>query len=155
MPGDFVQIDAFCHEIGAHLSGMRLEWAGIRCFYNDEHIVAINWLLSFAVGRVKLAVAAADAGRAVEILREEPSAATAPDKSIVYDPALPRCPQCESPDVYPVKVNRRLSYALWLAIGGPIPIPSRKWRCIDCGYEWKPGRGWTLPNDLGDTEAMV
>lgn len=139
MPGDFVQIDAFTHEIDAHLSGMRLEWAGIRCFYYDEHVVAVNWLYSFAVGRVKLKVAAADAERAIEILREPP-AATVPDKSVTYDPALPRCPQCESPDVYPEKVNRRLSYALWLLVGGPIAIPTKSWKCIDCGHRWKPQR---------------
>jgi len=143
MPGNFTQIDAFGHEIEAHLSGMRLEWAGIRCFYFDEHVVAVNWLYSFAVGRVKLTVAAGDARRAVEILREKPAAATVLEDSTIYDPAHTRCPQCESPDVYPEKVNRRLSYALWLVLwlalgGGPIPIPSRKWKCIDCGRRWKP-----------------
>ncbi len=141
MPSDFVQIDAFTHEIEAHLSGMRLEWAGVRCYYYDEYVVALTWHYSFAVGRVKLKVAAADAERAVEILREPP-AATVPDKSVTYDPVLPRCPQCASPDVYPEKVNRRLSYALWLLLtslgGGPIAIPSRKWECIGCRHKWKP-----------------
>lgn len=139
MPAEFVHIGAFGHEIEAHLSGMRLEWAGIRCFYFDEHVVAVNWLYSFAVGRVKLTVAGGDARRAVEILREKPSAATVSEGPITYDPALPRCPQCDSPDVYPEKVNRRLAYAFWLLLGGPIPIPSRKWKCIDCGRRWKPG----------------
>ena len=137
MPGDFVRIDAFGHEIEAHLSGMRLEWAGIRCFYFDEHTIAVNWLYSFAIDRVKLTVSATDAERAVEILSEEPTAKV-PGKSVIYDPALPRCPQCDSPDVYPEKVNRRLSYAVWLLVGGPIAVPSRKWKCIDCGHRWKP-----------------
>ena len=110
---------------------------GIRCFYYDEHVVAVNWLYSFLVGRVKLIVPADDAERAVEILREPPAAPVL-DTSVTYDPALPRCPNCESPDVYPVKVNRRLSYALWLAGCGPIAIPTRKWECIDCRHKWIP-----------------
>ncbi len=133
----FVQVGTFGHEIEAHLCGMWLEWAGIKCFYFDEHIIAVNWLYSFAVGRVKLIVPATDAERAVEILSKEPVATTLEDR-ITYDPSLPRCSQCDSPDVYPEKVNRRLSYALWLLLGGPIPIPTRKWRCIDCGHRWKP-----------------
>ena len=141
MPSDFAQIDVFTQEIEAHLSGMRLEWEGIRCFYYDEYIVALTWHYSFAVGRVKLMVAAADAERAVEILKEPPTM-TVPDELVAYDPALPRCPQCASPDVYPEKVDRRLSYALWLLLTsiscGPIAIPSKKWECIDCRHQWKP-----------------
>ena len=142
MPGDFVQIDAFGHEIEAHLSGMRLEWAGIKCFYFDEYTVAFFWLYSFAIGRVKLTVLAGDAEKAIEILAEKPPAMV-PDESATYDPTLPRCPHCASPDVYPEKINRRLSYALWLALFawiscGPIAIPTRSWKCIDCGRRWKP-----------------
>jgi hypothetical protein len=52
----------------AQLARGLLESSGIECFLADDNLVGINWLLSNAVGNVKLQVREADAEAALEIL---------------------------------------------------------------------------------------
>jgi hypothetical protein len=54
----------------AHAMRMRLEAAGIPVFLADELTVAMDWLLSNAIGGVKVQVAERDVPRAAEILAE-------------------------------------------------------------------------------------
>ncbi|MDR1226622.1 MAG: DUF2007 domain-containing protein [Prevotellaceae bacterium] len=59
-----------CHsanEIG--LIRSLLESEDIRCYVQDEYIAQVYPLYTGAIGGVKLQVAAADAGRAIEILK--------------------------------------------------------------------------------------
>jgi hypothetical protein len=49
-----------------------LEASGIECFLADENIVNVNWLLSNAVGNMKLQVRKEDAEAALEILDQPP-----------------------------------------------------------------------------------
>lgn len=136
MPGEFVQIGAFSHVIDAYLPKTRLEWLGIRCFVFDEHIVAVNWLYSLAVGRVKLKVSVADAERAAQILGEAPLPEDDPDYATA-DSESPRCPECNSSDVYFEKIWRRLSFVFLFFYGLPILIPRKRWLCTRCRHRWK------------------
>jgi hypothetical protein len=54
----------------AHAMRMRLEAAGIPVFLADELTIAMDWLLSNAIGGVKVQVAERHAPRAAEILDE-------------------------------------------------------------------------------------
>ncbi len=47
-----------------------LESAGIECFLTDENMVRINWLISNALGNMRLQVGEADAEAAIEILNQ-------------------------------------------------------------------------------------
>ena len=138
MDGEFVQVDAFIHLIDADLARARLEWHGIECFAFNENVVAVNWLYSLAIGGVKLKVSRADAVRAIEILQEEPGRVEVPHEAGTETQEDIVCPRCNSPDIFPERLLRRLVYASWLVLGMPLPIITRKWRCMDCRHLWKP-----------------
>lgn len=67
---DFIQIRAFDNYIQAHIALGRLQEEYINCYLKDENTVTIDPLLNYAVGGIKLMVAASQAQRALEILNE-------------------------------------------------------------------------------------
>jgi hypothetical protein len=138
MHGEFVQIDAFIHPIECELARTRLEWHGIECYAFDHNIIVFNWLYSLAVGMVKLKVSRADAERAVEILQQEPVRVEITHELVADAQGELFCPRCNSPDIFPERLHRRLVYLTWLAFGWPLPIITRKWRCMDCRHLWRP-----------------
>jgi len=133
MPERLVTVATFSRAMGAYLSKARLESEGIECFVVDEFTVTMNWLFSNAIGGVKLNVKESEAQRAAEILRQEPIST---DSTEIGEDGL-RCPKCDSPDVYYEKYSRRIFFASWLLLDVPFPFLKRKWRCRECGYEWK------------------
>lgn len=57
----------------AHLGRARLESEGITAVVADEHTISMQWMLSDALGGVRLRVQEADLARAEEILSEDRS----------------------------------------------------------------------------------
>ena len=135
MSEKLITIATFSQEIEAHLSKIRLESEGIECFIADEYIVTMNWLYSNAVGGVKLKVKESDVERTIEILRQEPVSTDSVGDRVSEDDNEPRCPKCNSLDVYYEKFSRRLVFASWLLLGVPFPFLKRKWKCRKCGYQ--------------------
>ncbi|NOR54258.1 MAG: DUF2007 domain-containing protein [Candidatus Aminicenantes bacterium] len=132
MPEKLITIATFSRVMEAHLSKARLESGGIECFLADEYIVIMNWLYSDAVGGVKLRVKASDVQRAVEILRQEPAST---DSGFAKDGFC--CPKCHSSDVYYEKYWRRAVFISWILLTVPFPFLKRRWKCRECGYQWK------------------
>jgi hypothetical protein len=66
--GELITIRKFQNPSEAVIAKGALESAGIECFLNDSNIVEIDWLLSIAVGYVKLQVRREDAEAALAIL---------------------------------------------------------------------------------------
>ena len=138
MADDLVQIAAYWNVIEASLPRARLEWRGIKCFLFDEHIVTVNWLYSLAVGGVKLKVKESDVEEAFEIIQEPPPAPIAEEDVVGEDSDEPYCPQCRSWAVYHEMFARQLVFASWILLQFPLPFLSRKWKCLKCGYRWRP-----------------
>jgi len=142
MPSEWVTIATYSQPVEAHLARTKLESEGIMCVVSDEHLVRVNWLLSNAVGGVKLRVPSWDAERAREVLRPrprlvvvaEPGGAGAPPDE---DDEEMICPRCRSFDVYRARFNRRAAGIFWLMFGFIVPWLDRRWLCKQCGYEWK------------------
>jgi hypothetical protein len=65
-----VTIATFDHPMKARLSHNALTEAGIQAVMNDESLVAMDWLLSNAVGGIKLQVREEDTERAVAALEQ-------------------------------------------------------------------------------------
>lgn len=129
----FVTIAAFSQSIDAHVLKTRLEDEGIECFLADEHLVSINWLLSDAVGGVRLKVWKEDAERALEIIESESvveGGGEGDDGATYYgsdveDQDEARCPVCNSTDVGPDGL---------LAALNPF---SNSYECRRCSHKWK------------------
>ena len=69
---EWVKVASFSQPFEAHLARTRLEAEGIACVVSDEYLVRVDWLLSNAIGGVKLMVPAGEAARAREALRPRP-----------------------------------------------------------------------------------
>lgn len=115
-------------------------------FLNDEFTVAANWLLSNAIGGVKLKVKESDARKAAEILQQEPVDIDSIelDEDIEADEDRLQCHKCNSSsDVCYEKYSRCTFFVFWMLLGIPFPFSKRKWVCKGCGHEWKERGGVT------------
>jgi Flp pilus assembly protein TadD len=52
-------------------------------------------------------------------------------------PAPAPCPNCGSLNVRYLPYAQRPAFVAWLLIGVPVPFPTRKWKCAQCGHEWR------------------
>ena len=67
-------IATFSKPEDAHLLRMHLESAGIQAFIQDENLIQLDWLLSNAVGGVRVQVADEDVETALEFLKADQGA---------------------------------------------------------------------------------
>jgi hypothetical protein len=103
----------------AHLAVARLESAGIKALIRDEYTVTNDWLISNAVGGVKIEVANEDWIEARTLLDLKPDSA-----------GMIICPHCGSHDIY----IRPLSAwgAICLLLKLPIPMKRASVDCRHC-----------------------
>jgi len=139
MSNNWITVARFSHPVEAHLARTRLECEGIVCVVADEYLVRVDWLLSNAVGGVKLMVPAWELARAREALRPRPYLVDVADLNACRDENDEEliCPRCRSYDVYFHRFDRRVASLFWLFAGFIVPWRSHKWVCKECGYEWK------------------
>lgn len=139
MSQDWVTVATFSHPVEAHLAKTKLESEGIACVVIDEYLVRVNWLLSNAIGGVKVMVPGWEADRARDALRPAPHLVVVADPEDAANPSHGDliCPNCRSYDVYFHRFSRRIAGVFWLFFGFIVPWLSRKWVCKQCGYEWK------------------
>ncbi len=112
-----IVIATFSQPMEAHLTKARLESEGVECFLDDELTVTTNWLLSNAIGGVKLKVKESDVEKAAEILQQEPVDIDSIefDEDMETDEDRLQCPKCNSSsDVYYEKYSRRTFFLFWM-----------------------------------------
>jgi hypothetical protein len=81
----------------AQVDVFALEQSGIPCYLENETIVAMDWLMSNAVGGIRLQVAAEDFENAKSILLENREQKKARAESLKDTWAVFRCPSCKIP----------------------------------------------------------
>jgi len=131
-----VAVASYASPVEAHLARGRLESAGIPAFVADEHIVAVHWLCSSAVGGVKVQVQLRDLDAARRILEAPAIRSSRSARFVTDDLAAPRCPRCGSLELER-RYARRLSLASALLLGFPLLWPRRRARCRTCGAHWR------------------
>lgn len=133
-------VAAFSDVYAAYIAKGRLEAEGIEANIIDEHLVAIDWTYSQAIGGVKVQVAERDFDLAVQILSSDQSPIdsaldTANEEEVFED----RCPECGSLSVSPQP------YSLWTVVSSvvsfflfdlPVFSARKRWVCNDCGANW-------------------
>jgi hypothetical protein len=141
-PLNLVTVATFSYPAEAYLASAKLESEGIQSTVADDYIVTIYWMLSNAIGGVKLQVREEDAETAAEVLRTPVQNAGSE-----FD-TEETCPECHSPEIQYETFNLRLIFACWLitdlfiphprpGTGFILPFLKRKWRCKVCGHQWK------------------
>jgi DNA-directed RNA polymerase subunit M/transcription elongation factor TFIIS len=135
---EFVVAGKYLHAYEAHIAKGLLESEGIPAEVQDEGIIGVHWLLSNAVGGVKLWVRQADLSKALEVLsRGEPEDGVS-DLTPEATEDEEACPRCGSKSVSFQKLSKRLG-GFSLILGIPIPVRRNRYRCDACGYSWKRG----------------
>jgi hypothetical protein len=82
MARELVTVARFDIPANAHIARNALEEAGIKAVIQDEQLVAMDYLLSLAVGGIKVQVWEEDAERAIAVLKSlRPAAGETPDES--------------------------------------------------------------------------
>jgi hypothetical protein len=115
----------------AHLAKSVLEAAGIDVELADEHVVAMNWTYSNAVGGVKALVPADRLDEAQALLDTSAVLEGAPE--IAADDVADSCPRCGSNECVSIGPATGLLIFSWLFIGVPLGWPVRRRICRQCG----------------------
>lgn len=110
-----------------------LDSAGIEGFLADDVMIRLDWLISNALGGIKMWVRGNEAREVRELL-----AAGIPETfevDGVGEYQQPKCPNCSSLDVSFEELNRKIAH-VGLLIGIPIPAVNHGWNCHACGHTW-------------------
>lgn len=126
-----VTIARFSHPEEAYLASAKLESEGICSFMADKHTITADWLVSNAIGGVRLQVRESEAAEAKRIL-------SLPQVDIQTTASTDEtCPKCSSADIKYERFSLRPIFISWLLTGFMLPFLKRKWRCNTCGHQWK------------------
>lgn len=138
-PSELVVVGAFSHPHEAHLACSALAAAGLDATVADAHIVAADWLVSNAVGGVKVLVRAEDAAEAHAVLestavvdRDDESRFGSGEQYVARS-----CPRCGSESIVRVTRGRRFAIASWLIAGVPLFPVWQQHQCRTCGLAFE------------------
>ena len=149
-PVEWVTVATFALAPQAQIARLMLESEGVECVLFDENLVATDWLMTNAVGGIKLQVPVTESVLARQLLARKNAPAPAdPDpapsgelsaEDAAGGPDTETCPACGSENVTHGRFSRRVAFASILLLGLPLPFLARGYRCDDCGHAWKPTR---------------
>jgi ribosomal protein S27AE len=129
-------VASFREPYQAHLAKGKLESEGIYAVVLDEHLVQINWILSQAIGGVKVQVSDEHLDRARVILKTEYKEELSATQEAQLQPAPEDvCPKCGSSSVSPKRYSRWFLIPSLLLLF-PIFFRRKQWVCNDCGATW-------------------
>lgn len=112
----------------AHIAWSRLDSEGIPAFVADEHTINMQWLLSDALGGVRLQVAEADVEAALAILAEDREQDLLEQEGV----DATRCPHCGSTDTEYQQIGRRWAFLVFIGLDFPL-FPVRDGiKCRQC-----------------------
>jgi len=132
-----VTIASYREPYEAHLFRSLLESHEIPAYVIHEHHVGLNWLYSDAIGGVKLQVEAEDREAALEVLLSEAGPLSDPGQELDSDTADDSaCPKCRSSSTLHTSTERRTK-AISLGVGVPFVWGRDRWKCMDCGHQWR------------------
>lgn len=128
--GNLCAVRQFLTLSEAMIAQSKLRSAGIDSLIAEQHMLTTNPHLLHAIGGARLMVDAQEAAAASEILND-------PIPSYIEIEGLgtyvqPRCPECFS-----LQISFGESDGTALAIGLPVSLPDKTWRCQLCGCRWQ------------------
>jgi hypothetical protein len=131
---ELVVVRTFSHPLDAYVACSALQAAGLLVRVADDHIVAVDWLYSNAVGGVKLVVRAHDLETAHSVLGTVASLLDDAESGGTGSSDEDVCPNCGSRASEVMTLGKRLAVWSWLIVGVPLFPVRRRTRCKDCGH---------------------
>ena len=129
----FAVVRTYSHAMEAQMARGALQAAGIDAQIADEHLVTQDWLLSNAVGGVRLQVPEADLESARRIIAEIDADAIRDEQRLI-------CPNCDSDETRyeppgPFK-KAFLVFAIIITGGFALLLRPAYKHCDACGAKW-------------------
>lgn len=118
----------------AEMAASKLESEDILVYLKDGDTVNMNWLLSNAVGGVKVQVAGGDLKKSKEIL-SIPITVDVSAEDNTED--VIACPRCLNENIQYEIRGRRWIFLTWALFGIPLLWPRKRLFCSRCGYWWR------------------
>jgi hypothetical protein len=121
-------VDRFFHPTDAHIAAGKLKSEGIPVFLLGINHASANWLISNALGGIRLQVPANHADVARQLLAE-----------IAKPDAIreAKCPKCGGTDTSAMSNSRKLAFLAIHLFSFPLPWRKRRRHCQSCGSEWE------------------
>ena len=133
-------VESFTGPMDAHLAKGRLEAEGITASVVHENHIWANWMLSHALGGVKLQVAESNIEVAKIILKQHTNGVFEESLSQEFnDIVVNSCPNCGTPEyVSSALVFSKIMLILTFGLFGVIyKIRKENHKCVKCGCKWK------------------
>jgi hypothetical protein len=125
---NWTTVDRFFHPTDAHIAAGKLESEGIPVFLLGINHASANWLLSNALGGIRLQVPARCANDARKLLAE---IATSDGEG------EPECPECRGSDTTAMSNSRKIAFLAVHLFSIPLPWQGNRRHCQSCGAEWE------------------
>lgn len=127
-------VDRFFHPTDAHIAAGKLESEGIPVFLLGINHASVNWLMSNALGGIRLQVPASHADDARQLLAQMAK----PSEDSELD-----CPECGGTDTTAMSNSRKIAFLAVHLFSVPWPWATDRRHCQSCGAEWEVTNGNT------------
>ena len=125
---NWTTVDRFFHPTTAHIAAGKLESEGIPVFLLGINHASANWLLSNALGGIRLQVPASFADDARELLAEIARSDSEGE---------PECPVCGGSDTTAMSNSRKIAFLAVHLFSIPLPWQGNRRHCQSCRAEWE------------------
>ncbi len=135
-----ITVESFTDPLDAHLAKGRLEAEGIQAYIAHENHIWANWMLSTALGGVKLQVFETDLDKARKIIKEHLNGDFENTLNQEFtDIEINACPKCGSTEfVNSASFFSKLLLFLTFGFFSVIyKISKDNHQCGNCGHKWK------------------
>ena len=124
-------IASYTDAIQAYIVKGKLESEGIHASIAQEHHIWANWMISNAIGGVKIQVPTSEVKVSKQILNE----LDAGNFEIKEEQKL-KCPKCRSIDISTNKLSWRVALLSFFAVQIPLPYNRNARKCNSCKFKW-------------------
>ncbi len=124
-------VDRFFHPTEAHIAAGKLESEGIPVFLLGINHASVNWLISVALGGIRLQVPANHVDDARQLL------AQLDNPSEQGESECPECPECGGSDTTAMSNSRKIAFLAIHLFSIPLPWQSNRRHCQSCGADWE------------------
>lgn len=125
-----ITVERYYHPIEAHIAAGLLKSEGIPVFLHGINHVSVDWLITNAIGGIRLQVPHKFEAQAKEILSVDAKL----DES--YLKTLEKCPKCKSSDISSHTFLWKLSFLVVHLFQIPIPWDKEQRICKSCCHKW-------------------
>lgn len=146
-----VVVSAHTIALDAHIIKGRLEAEGIPALVQDDQYITMDWMLSAALGGVKVSVPEPYQEAAIAILQSTESntfersltnnEALLSQPEAEFLPEIPmQCPVCEGFSISRIEWLRQLSLIILFMFHSPLAFSQRHYSCDHCDHVFNPDK---------------